>query len=103
MITISHSRRGSAADVAHRVEAWPSAVAIIGEEAVTSPSSEQVEGEGQVERRVAAASWVGPRRPISSTSVAWIACWVRLARTSGQASASVARSSVAPHPPWLDR
>src|SRR5436190_5222111 len=31
---------------------------------------------------------------MSRISVAWISCWVRLARISGQASASVARSSV---------
>ena len=61
---------------------------------------------------VAAASWVAPSRPISSTSVAWITCCVRLARISGQASASVARSSsrhgrgarparLSPSHPWL--
>ena len=68
-------------------------VAIIGEEAVTSPSSSRLKVKVRFSARVAAASWVAPSRPISSTSVAWKTCCVRLARISGQASASVARTS----------
>ena len=40
-----------------------------------------------------AASGCGPSQPISTTSVAWISAIVRFDRISGQASASVARSS----------
>ena len=71
----------------------PSAVAIIGEDAVIRPSRNRLKVKVRLSASVAAASWVAPSRPISRTSVAWIACWVRLARISGQASASVARSS----------
>ena len=60
---------------------------------MTKPSISRLKVKVRLSASVAAANWVAPRRPISSTSVAWIACWVRLARISGQASASVARNS----------
>ena len=83
----------------------PSAVAIIGEDAVISPSRKMLKVKVRLSASVAAASWVAPSRPISRTSVAWIVCWVRLARISGQASASVARSSSrhAPCSRWIVR
>ena len=62
---------------------------------MTRPSSSRLKVKVRLSARVAAASWVDPRRPIRSTSVAWINCWVRLARISGQASPSIARSSAA--------
>ena len=52
---------------------WPSAVAIIGEEAVDEPEQEQVEGESEVERQRRRRKLASrPSRPISRTSVAWI-------------------------------
>ena len=60
---------------------------------MSSPSRKRLKVKVRLSASVAAASWVAPRRPISRTSVAWIACCVTLARISGQASASVARSS----------
>ena len=77
-------------------ERWPSAVAIIGEDAVISPSRNRLKVQVRLSASVAAASWVAPSRPISRTSVAWITCCVTLARISGQASASVARKLAEP-------
>jgi len=69
------------------------AAAIIGEEAITSPSISRLKVKVRLSARVAAASCVAPSRPIRSTSVALMAWVVRLARTSGQASESIARHS----------
>ena len=103
MIAISHRPARKVRRTSRTaLKRWPSAVAIIGEEAVISPSSSRLKVKVRLSASVAAASWVAPSRPISSTSVAWIACWVRLARISGQASASVARSS-SRHAPRPDR
>ena len=54
-------------------ERGPSAVAIIGEEAVSRPEQSSAEGEGEVERqRRRRQLQSAPSQPISSTSVAWI-------------------------------
>src|SRR5437764_2667932 len=71
----------------------PSAVAIIGADAVISPSRKMLKVKVRLSASVAAASCVAPTRPISRMSVAWIVCCVRLASISGHASANVARSS----------
>ena len=54
------------------LDRWPSAVAIIGEDAVIRPSRKMLKVKVRLSASVAAASCVAPRRPISRTSVAWI-------------------------------
>ena len=80
------------------LERRPSAVAIIGDEAVTRPRQIRLKAKLRLSPSAEAASGRAPNRPISSTSVAWISAIVKLARISGQASASVAPSSFAPGP-----
>ena len=75
------------------VERRPSAVAIIGAAAVIIPMPSRTKAKVRLSPSAEAASWRGPSQPISTTSVAWISCMVRLARISGQASAIVARIS----------
>jgi hypothetical protein len=72
----------------------PNAVAIIGDAASSSPSSSTLNTNARLIASVVAASGTSPSRPIRMMSVAWITCCVRLARISGQASVSVARSSL---------
>src|SRR5688572_2647439 len=71
----------------------PSAVAIIGEEAVTRPRQMRLKAKLRLRPSAEAASGRAPSQPSSTTSVAWIAAMVRLARISGQARPSVAPSS----------
>ena len=76
--------------------AWilaPSAVAIIGEEAVTRPRQTRLKAKTRLSPSADAASGRAPSQPISTTSVAWIAAIGQVGRISGQASSSVARSS----------
>ena len=96
-VTISHNdwrkvRRTSRTLLKRR----PSAVAIIGEEAVTRPRQIRLKAKLRLRPSAEAASGRAPSRPISSTSVAWINAIVKLARISGQASASVAPDFLAP-------
>src|SRR5688572_2743171 len=72
----------------------PRAVAIIGEDAVTRPRQIRLNAKLRLSPSAEAASGRAPSQPISTTSVAWIAAMVRLARISGQARLSVAPSSV---------
>ena len=61
-------------DVTNGVGPPAKSVAIIGEEAVTRPSIKRLKVKVRLSASVAAASCVAPKRPISSTSVAWITC-----------------------------
>ena len=69
-------------------------MAIIGDEAMTSPISSMFSVYVKLSASADAASESGPSLLISNIGGDWIACCVTLARISGQASARVARSSI---------
>ena len=71
----------------------PNADAIIGDEAVSTPSANRIIPNDRLNPSAAAASSFAPSQPSRMTSVAWISCIVRFASISGQASERVARSS----------